>query len=298
MIWLIITVLTAFIVSGAFWYVVFYKREKRLLSKLQEMIDTAKGGELNRTEISKEKYSALENSLKQYLDESLLAGENRQKQKDMIQSLISDIAHQTLTPVSNLKLYGQILSEGSEENREAVDTILEQTEKLEFLIESLVKLSRLESGIISVCPKMIKISDLMKQVKNQYIEKSKEKNIDITISDTDFEAMYDLKWTAEAVGNIVDNAIKYTPQGGRVDITVQEYSFFVRIDIKDTGIGIDEEEIPKIFTRFYRSFSVADQEGVGIGLYLAREIIRVQKGYIKVISKPGEGSVFSVFLPR
>ena len=164
MIWLIITVLTAFIVSGAFWYVVFYKREKRLLSKLQEMIDTAKGGELNRTEISEEKYSALENSLKQYLDESLLAGENRQKQKDMIQSLISDIAHQTLTPVSNLKLYGQILSEGNEDNKEVVDTILEQTEKLEFLIDSLVNLSRLESGIISVCPKMIKISDLLKQV--------------------------------------------------------------------------------------------------------------------------------------
>ena len=127
---------------------------------------------------------------------------------------------------------------------------------------------------------------------------SKEKKIDISVSDTNFEAMYDLKWTAEAVGNIVDNAIKYTPKGGTVDITVQEYSFFLRIDIKDTGIGIEEEEIPKIFTRFYRNFTVMDQEGVGIGLYLAREIIRVQKGYIKVISKPGEGSVFSVFLPR
>lgn len=246
MIWLIVTALAAFAVSGAFWYVMFYRREKRLLSKLQKMIDTAKSEGLNRTEISEEKYSALENSLKQYLDESLLAGENRQKQKDMIQSLISDIAHQALTPVLNLKLYGQILSEGREDNREAVDTILEQTEKLEFLIDSLVKLSRLESGIISVCPKMIKISDLLKQVKSQYTEKSKEKNI----------------------------------------------------DIKDTGIGIAEEEIPKIFTRFYRSFSVADQEGVGIGLYLAREIIRAQKGYIKVISKPGEGSVFSVFLPQ
>ena len=71
---------------------------------------------------------------------------------------------------------------------------------------------------------MIKISDLLKQVKSQYIEKSKEKKIDISVSDTNFEAMYDLKWTAEAVGNIVDNAIKYTPKGGTVDITVQELS--------------------------------------------------------------------------
>lgn len=195
MIWLIITVLTAFIVSGAFWYVVFYKREKRLLSKLQEMIDTGERWGAKQDGNFRRKIFRLENSLKQYLDESLLAGENRQKQKDMIQSLISDIAHQTLTPVSNLKLYGQILSEGNENNKEVVDTILEQTEKLEFLIDSLVNLSRLESGIISVCPKMIKISDLLKQVKSQYIEKSKEKKIDISVSDTNFEAMYDLKWT-------------------------------------------------------------------------------------------------------
>lgn len=102
---------------------------------------------------------------------------------------------------------------------------------------------------------------------------------------------------AEALFNIVDNAIKYTHQGGKVSITVIPYSFFLRIDIADNGIGIAESEYSKIFGRFYRSQAVSEQEGVGIGLYLAREIVSTQGGYIKVISKAGRGSVFSVILP-
>ena len=111
-------------------------------------------------------------------------------------------------------------------------------------------------------------------------------------------ACFDPKWTAEALYNIMDNAIKYTPQGGKVRVTVQAYELFCRIDISDTGIGISEDEIPKIFSRFYRSSAVSQEEGVGIGLYLSREIITMQGGYIKVSSEPDKGSCFSVFLPR
>ena len=96
----------------------------------------------------------------------------------------------------------------------------------------------------------------------------------------------------------MDNAIKYTPQGGKVRVTVQAYELFCWIDISDTGIGISEDEIPKIFSRFYRSSAVSQEEGVGIGLYLTREIITMQGGYIKVSSEPDKGSCFSVFLPR
>lgn len=292
-----ITALIIFALSGIFWYLVFYRREKKLLDRLQNMIDAAANGSLNRTEISETKYSALENSLKQYLDSSVLSDENRSKEKAMIQSLISDIAHQTLTPISNLKLYGQILSEQSEKNEYIIETIGEQTDKLEFLIDSLVKLSRLETGIISVCPRKTEISALFDQVKNEYEAKAAAKSISLIFQDTRLTAHFDLKWSAEAIGNIVDNAIKYTHTGGQVAIKVEKYSFFVRIDIADNGIGIKEEEIPKIFKRFYRSVDAADIPGVGIGLHLARTIIHLQSGYIKVISQPQKGSVFSVFLP-
>ena len=297
MIEIIILIAGIFVLSGIFWYIIFYQKEKRLLNRLQQMLDCAIDGELERTEISEEKYSALENSMKQYIDSSFLAGKNQQEQKEIIQKLISDIAHQTLTPISNLKIYGEILSETNCENREEIDTILEQTEKLDFLIQSLVKLSRMESGIIAVHSENTAIAQMFEAIQQQFNAKAVEKNITLSLCDTDLHALCDTKWTVEALGNIVDNAIKYTPDGGNVRIKAKEYSFFVRIDITDNGIGIEKEEIPKIFGRFYRSLSVADQPGVGIGLFLAREIIQAQKGYIKVAAETGKGSTFSVFLP-
>lgn len=293
----IILTVGIFVLSGAFWYSVFYRKEKRLLNRLQKMLDHAIDGELERTEISEEKYSALEDSMKQYLDSSILARKNQQEQKDVIQKLISDIAHQTLTPISNLKIYGEILSELNDQNREEIDTILEQTEKLDFLIQSLVKLSRMESGMIAVHSEDVDIRQVLQSIQQEFTAKAREKNITLSVCDTELHVICDQKWVVEALGNIVDNAIKYTPYGGNVQIRVEQYSFFVKIDIMDDGIGIEKEEIPKIFGRFYRSLSVADQPGVGIGLFLAREIIQAQKGYVKVMSEIGKGSTFSVFLP-
>ena len=284
----IMLIVVIFVLSGVFWYSFFYQKEKKLFNRLQQMLDCAIDGELERTEISEEKYSALENSMKQYIDSSFLAKKNQQEQKEVIQKLISDIAHQTLTP---------ILSEVSNENQEEIATILEQTEKLDFLIQSLVQLSRMESGIIAVHPEDTAIAQMFASVQQQFNVKAMEKDISLSLFDTDLHAMCDAKWTVEALGNIVDNAIKYTACGGNVQIKVEQYSFFVKIDIIDDGIGIEKEEIPKIFGRFYRSLSVADQPGVGIGLFLAREIIQAQKGYIKVTSEREKGSTFSVFLP-
>ena len=117
------------------------------------------------------------------------------------------------------------------------------------------------------------------------------------MQDTDAFAVFDFKWTAEALANIVDNAIKYT-EHGTITISAVSYEMFARIDISDTGSGIPETEQAKIFARFYRSNSVQKQEGVGIGLYLARQIISGEGGYIKVASVPGKGSTFSIFLPK
>ena len=293
----ILWIAAIFILSGVFWYFLFFQKEKRLLNRLQQMLDYAIDGELERTEISEEKYSALENSMKQYLDSNFLARKSQEEQKEVIQKLISDIAHQTLTPISNLKIYGEILSETNHENQKEIDTILEQTEKLDFLIQSLVKLSRMESGIIAVHPEDTAIAQMFASIQQQFNIKAMEKDITLELFDNDLHVMCDAKWTVEALGNIVDNAIKYTACGGAVRIKAEQYSFFVKIDISDDGIGIEKEEIPKIFGRFYRSLSVADQPGVGIGLFLAREIIQAQKGYIKVISEREKGSTFSVFLP-
>ena len=109
--------------------------------------------------------------------------------------------------------------------------------------------------------------------------------------------LFTLLWTTEALANIVDNAVKYT-EHGTITISTVSYEMFARIDISDTGAGISESEQSKIFTRFYRSKNVREQEGVGIGLYLSRQIISGEGGYIKVASAPGKGSTFSIFLPK
>ena len=236
--------------------------------------------------------------------------ENREsaaKERADLQELISDISHQTLTPIANLKLYAELLRElvcnrtvfdvDDSELSEVMDTLCGQTEKLDFLIQSLVKLSRMETGLIGVHVQAGNIQSLFDAVYQEYRKKASEKGITLTFETSRLRAVFDLKWMGEALGNIVDNAVKYTQAGGKVQVSARAYTFFVRIDVADNGIGIAPEDFHRIFTRFYRCLSADDQPGVGIGLYLAREIVQAQRGYMKVASKKGEGSLFSVFLP-
>ena len=109
--------------------------------------------------------------------------------------------------------------------------------------------------------------------------------------------LHDKNWISEAIFNILENGVKYTPSKGKIKVSIESYEMFVRIDIEDNGIGIKEEDIPKIFMRFYRGNNVGNTEGIGIGLYLTRCIIAKHGGYIQVISSE-RGSKFSVFLPN
>ena len=124
------------------------------------------------------------------------------------------------------------------------------------------------------------------------------RGVQLTSLPAEASAYFDPKWTQEALGNLIDNAIKYTPAGGSVTVSVTPYELFCRIDVADTGPGIPEDEQARIFERFYRSPTVRDEQGVGLGLYLAREIAAANGGYIKVTSRLGKGSTFSLFLPR
>ena len=124
-----------------------------------------------------------------------------------------------------------------------------------------------------------------------------EKGMEITLEPTKACAVFDPRWTEEAVYNLLDNAVKYTPEGGVVRVRVTEYPLFAAIHVSDTGAGIPEEEQAKVFQRFYRGEAHREEEGVGIGLYLVRQIAQGQGGYVKVSAQPGTGSTFSLYLP-
>lgn len=274
-------------------------RTKRTMDTLEKMIDAAADGEYSETKFDESRLSALETKFSNYLSSSNTSSKNIMKEKEKIKTLISDISHQTKTPISNLILYSELIEEEdlSEDMRSNVEAIKQQAEKLEFLIKSLVKLSRLENGILNLSPQKEEIQPMLRDIYEQYISKAMGKNLELNIEKTTSKATFDRKWTTEALGNIVDNAIKYT-NSGKINIKVHEYEIFTRIDISDTGIGIAETEQAEVFSRFYRSQSVHNDEGVGIGLYLTREIISSEGGYIKLTSELGVGSTFSVYIPR
>lgn len=256
-------------------------------------------GSFTENDFDESELSALETKFAHYLSASTVSAQNVEVEKERIKTLIADISHQTKTPISNLLLYSELLLEENlpEDVSTSAEVIHNQSEKLRFLIDSLVKLSRLENGILTLSPRPTPLQPMLESIITQYAVRADEKGLTLHLEDTDISASFDAKWTAEAIANIVDNAIKYTSQGS-VTISAASYEMFVRIDVTDSGIGIPEWKQAQIFSRFYRSEEVREQEGVGIGLYLARQIISEEGGYIKVASKFGHGSTFSVFLPK
>ena len=278
---------------------VMHRKRRRLIDSIEEMLEAARKGSFKEHDFDESRFSALENRFADYLLTSEISAERVNSEKDKIKTLIADISHQTKTPIANIQLYSELLDEMElpQSAKECTLQLHAQTEKLSFLITSLVKLSRLETGIVALHPEKGSIGQLAEEVTASYMEKAAEKGLDLSAVPTeDCTGVFDRRWTAEALGNIIDNGIKYTDSGS-VTVSVKKYEMFVCIEVSDTGTGIDEKEMPEIFARFYRGKDTQEQEGVGIGLYLAREIISAEGGYIKVSSAKGKGSVFSVFLP-
>ena len=183
--------------------------------------------------------------------------------------------------------------------KEFLSASASQLDKLDFLMQAMIKTSRLETGVISLEKKIQPIYDTLASALGSILLNAEKKQIDVSVDCPEHLSVpHDRKWTSEALFNILDNAVKYTPQNGKITVTVECWELYLKISISDSGKGIPEKHQGVIFKRFYREDDVHDIEGIGIGLYLAREIITMQGGYIKVTSTPGIGSCFMIFLLR
>ena len=273
-------------------------RKRRLLRRLDRMLDEAIRGDFREEAFDETLLSAVETKLAHYLSASAISAVHLREERDKIKSLIADISHQTKTPIANVLLYTQLLEEQAPEDCRACTTALgEQARKLQALIEALVKTSRLEAGVLVLRPRPGPPGPMLVEAAGQFAPRAAEKGLELMVTPTDAEAVFDPRWTAEAVCNLIDNAVKYTPSG-RVTVSARAYELFVRIDVADTGPGVKEEELGKLFQRFYRGGASSDAEGVGVGLYLVQQIAQGQGGYVKAFSQPGKGTKFSLFLPR
>jgi signal transduction histidine kinase len=223
-------------------------------------------------------------------------------EKENVKALVTDITHQIKTPLASIKIFNSLLLDGGltmQETNEFLIRTKEAINKLEWLSDSLIKISRMEAGMIRLKQEKADIRSTVLDAVNGVYLKALQKNIEVRIND--LESIYlphDVRWTKEALFNVLDNAVKYTPDQGRIQVAIGKLESYIEIDIEDNGVGIPPAEIGHIFDRFYRGRSAIVQQtaGTGVGLYLARKILEAQNGGIIVSSEAGKGSKFTVLL--
>lgn len=223
-------------------------------------------------------------------------------QKQALQEVITDIAHQSQTPVANLKMVIATIMDPDlpEPKKTELITAMDcQLDKLKFLMESMAKMARLEAGIFTVNKSETPIFETIADAVGPLFLAAEKKQLHIEVScDGGLILNHDKRWTAEAVFNILENAVKYTDEGGHINVDVTRQEMFTKISVTDDGKGIAEKYHSRIFKRFYREQDVHHIPGLGVGLYLSRKIITLQGGYIMVESSSGAGSGFHIYLPN
>lgn len=232
----------------------------------------------------------------------ILQEQNRKVEGDRneIQALISNTAHQFKTPLSNLVLYQEFLADpilSLEKRAEFQQIVRLELKRLVFLTENLIKMSRLEGDMLQITKKKQNLQEGILAAVHSVRKKAEDKQIGLVFSHSEkIELSYDMRWFSEAIFNLLENAVKYTESGGMIIIAIQPYEMFARIDITDTGKGIRESDLSKIFMRFYRGEETQHIPGMGIGLYVTRKIISKHGGYMKVQSGKS-GSTSRYFCP-
>ncbi|MCM8782064.1 MAG: cell wall metabolism sensor histidine kinase WalK [Candidatus Omnitrophica bacterium] len=222
------------------------------------------------------------------------------------QDFVANVSHELRTPISSIKGYAETLLEGAIEDKdnvkEFIGIIYHESNRLAHLIDDLLDLSKIESGKMKMVFLPLEISPILKNCVDVLEKQAKEKSISVSLDLPNNlpKVLADEKRLSQVFLNLLDNAIKYTPEGGSVKISASLKEKFVQIDVADTGIGIAERDLPRIFERFYRVDKARSRElgGTGLGLSIVKHIILAHSGQVWVRSELGKGSTFSFTLPQ
>ncbi len=266
------------------------KKRADLVARLNALFD---GGEADLTAENEE--SALARRVVLTRKAQTVREEKLRQGYEHLSSLVSDIAHQSKTPLASIRMTAETL-----DSREG-EVIRAQSERLTFLFDALVKLSRCECGLIdgNLNPRENSVEELVCRAVSDALPAAEKRGIDFTADlGGGLTAVFDPRWTAEALFNLCDNAVKYAPENSVVTVTANDLGTSVRIDVSDRGPGVPESERTEIWKRFHRGANAGTQPGVGIGLTLTRAIVTAQGGRTLCGDNPGGGAVFSIFLPK
>jgi len=233
---------------------------------------------------------------------NLMAKQIKRSQQ-MLRDFVADVSHELRSPLTSIKGFAQAMLDGTVRNSEtqlkAATVIEEESRRMMRLVEELLEFSRLESGQITMVREPVDLKELLQQCHEVFLMRAEEKGIELK---TDIQPLPtvvgDIDRLEQVIGNLLDNALKHTPRGGSVSIAAhQPHPDFVEITISDTGPGIPAEQLRHIFERFYRADASANKAGAGLGLAIARQIVRAHNGDIQARSRLGQGTDFTVRLP-
>ncbi|MCC0690280.1 MULTISPECIES: sensor histidine kinase [Clostridioides] len=281
--------------------IIITKKNQNRYDELSLMLNQIlEGKEVTYSDTKDTRLSKISHQVKKVKDMIEIEVEQSKLEKEAIKSLISNMSHQLKTPLSNITIYCELLENmniSTSQKKEFLQKMKNETFKIDWLLQSLFKMTKLEDGVINFEVEELLIKDTILQSISTVFNKAEAKNIRISLEPfSDVKLVHNKKWTIEAIVNVLENAIKYSPSNSVITVSIIKMELYTKITIKDEGIGIDSKELNDIFKRFYRSKNVENQNGTGIGLYLARLILEKENGNIIVESKLGNGSCFSIFL--
>lgn len=274
--------------------------ESKKINEITKYIEEINRGnyKLNIEENTEDELSILKNELYKITIMLKEVAENSQKDKTTLKDSLSDISHQIKTPITSiLIMLDNILSDENmpeDIKKDFIKDIKREIINIKFLVESILKLSKIDSNSIKFIKKEVFIKDIINEAVKNVSMLSELKNIEIIVSgDDSIKTICDLKWQVEAITNILKNCIEHSYENRKIYINYNQNNMYTELKIEDNGTGIDAKDLPHIFERFYKGKN-SSSDSVGIGLALSKSIIESNNGYIQVDSELNKGTTFII----
>lgn len=297
--WLFLLIL---LMAGAVWTACFFyfRRQNGIMEQAVSQIDAYLAGDADARidcdeegELYRLFYSV--NSLAAVLNAH---ASNELREKEFLKDTISDISHQLKTPLAALNIYNGLLqeeAEGAPSVKEFAALSEQELDRIETLVQNLLKITKLDAGSIVIEKNMENLADMMRDIELHFSYRARQEKKELILSGPDdIRILCDRDWLTEAIDNIVKNAFDHTGEGDVIRMKWEALPSAIRIVVRDNGSGIHPEDLPHIFKRFYRSRFSKDRQGIGLGLPLAKAIVEAHGGTIEVDSELGKGTAFTM----